>query len=545
MTHQTPFRLALSSIVCVTLSTMAFCQSGAADPLRSGAGGPALSKSDGAETVHFASEVRPLLSDRCFRCHGPDDETREAELRFDRYESATQPAESGETAVVPGDPDSSELIARIEADDPSLRMPPDDSGKSLSDAEKRLLRRWIEQGATWQQHWSLLPPVRPDLPSVVRSDWPRNAVDYFILAKLEAAGLSPSAEADKETLIRRVTLDLTGLPPTLSEVDSFLNDTSSTAYEKVVDRLLSSPRYGEHMARYWLDAARYGDTHGLHLDNYREMWPYRDWVVQAFNRNLPYDEFITEQLAGDLLPEPTDDQLIATGFCRCHVTTSEGGSIAEEVYVRNVVDRVVTFGTVFMGLTLDCTRCHDHKFDPLTMNDFYSLFGYFNSLDGNPLDGNAHDPPPTKRVGSQAELALLASYERQIAELDHALAADWAAIDGEQSEWESKFLHPRDEGEPVATPELTLGEWYFAGPFTGDSEQLLSQPLGPEEQLTKQFDRDQEFTRPEQNDSLAASAAMAGRGGPPGPATGSRCLLPLSSDPQSPIASDHTITGQR
>ena len=216
--------------------------------------------------------------------------------------------------------------------------------------------------------------------------------------RLEHEGMAPATAADKVTLIRRVTFDLTGLPPTLAEVHAFLNDRSPNAYERVVDHLLTSPRYGEHMARFWLDAARYGDTHGLHLDNYREMWAYRDWVVNALNSNKPFDQFTIEQLAGDLLPNPTDDQLIATGFNRCNVTTNEGGSIAEEVYVRNVIDRVVTTGTVFLGSTFDCTRCHDHKYDPFTMKDFYSLFAYFNSIDGEPMDGNVKDHAPALRI---------------------------------------------------------------------------------------------------------------------------------------------------
>ena len=234
----------------------------------------------------------------------------------------------------------------------------------MTKEEIAIIAKWIEQGAPWQGHWAFVPPTQAPLPEVRHNDWPRNPIDSFVLAKLEKKSLRPAPEADKITLIRRVTFDLTGLPPTVREVDAFLADDAPDAYERLVDRLLQSPHYGEHMARFWLDAARYGDTHGLHLDNYREMWPYRDWVMRAFNHNMPFDQFTIEQLAGDLLPDPTEDQLIATGFNRCHVTTNEGGSIEEEVYVRNVVDRVVTTGTVFLGLTFDCTRCHDHKYDP-------------------------------------------------------------------------------------------------------------------------------------------------------------------------------------
>ncbi|MFT4559429.1 MAG: hypothetical protein ACI92S_004819, partial [Planctomycetaceae bacterium] len=282
--------------------------------------------------------------------------------------------------------------------------------KSLTREQIELLKKWVAQGANWQEHWAFISPVKRDAPKVSQSDWPRNSIDNFILQRLDEEELKPSPAASKEALIRRVSLDLTGLPPTLAEVDAFLNDSSEDAYGKVVDRLLKSDRYGEHMAKYWLDAARYGDTHGLHLDNYREMWPYRDWVVRAFNQNMPYDRFVTEQLAGDLLPDATEDQLVATGFNRCHVTTGEGGSIVEEVYVRNVVDRVVTTGTVFLGMTFDCTRCHDHKYDPFTQRDFYSMFAFFNSIDGAPMDGNKKDHAPVVKV-------LTAEQKTQIAEL--------------------------------------------------------------------------------------------------------------------------------
>jgi len=248
-------------------------------------------------------------------------------------------------------------------------MPPKKAHKPLSADQIAVLRRWIEEGAAWSSHWSFEPPHKPALPHVKKSAWCCNEIDRFILARLESEGVPPSSEADKPTLIRRVTLDLTGLPPRVQDVDAFLADSSQAAYEKVVDRLLDSTHYGEHMARFWLDAVRYGDTHGLHLDNYREIWPYRDWVIGAFSSNKPFDRFILEQLAGDLLPNPTLDQIIATGFNRCHVSTNEGGSIEEEVYVRNVVDQVDTNGIVFLGLSTGCARCHDHKYDPIRMKD--------------------------------------------------------------------------------------------------------------------------------------------------------------------------------
>lgn len=360
-----------------------------------------------AAPIDFNRDIRPLLSDRCYQCHGPEEKSREAGLRLDRKEVAFGELDSGYTAIVPGDLKKSELYFRITTDDPDMRMPPADSGKSLSEDEIDLMRRWIEQGAPWREHWAFIPPQRVDNPAVNDNTWPANFIDHFILSRLEREGLAPSSAADKETLIRRITFDLTGLPPTPEEVDAFLNDDSPEAYEKVVDRLLDSPRYGEHMARYWLDAARYGDTHGLHLDNYREMWPYRDWVVRALNENKPYDQFITEQLAGDLVPESSLDELVATGFNRCHVTTNEGGSIKEEVYVRNVIDRVTATGTIFMGMTFECARCHDHKYDPFTQKDFYSLFAFFNSLDGNAMDGNKAQHPPVVTVPDpQAEEEL-------------------------------------------------------------------------------------------------------------------------------------------
>ncbi|NQV24617.1 MAG: DUF1553 domain-containing protein [Rhodopirellula sp.] len=364
-------------------------------------------------SIDFNRDIRPILSDNCYACHGPDESHREGGLRLDRKDSAFGKAESDAVVIVAGKPELSELIARIVTDDEDLRMPPKDSTKSLTPEQIELLKKWVAQGAAWQEHWAFIPPMKHDPPKVSQPQWCRNPIDNFILKRLDQEGLKPSPPASKEALIRRVTFDLTGLPPTLAEVDAFVNDSSNRAYEKVVDRLLKSKRYGEHMARFWLDAARYGDTHGLHLDNYREMWPYRDWVVRAFNQNMPFDQFVTDQLAGDLQPNPTEDQLIATGFNRCHVTTSEGGSIAEEVYVRNVVDRVVTTGTVFLGMTFDCTRCHDHKYDPFTQRDFYSMFAFFNSIDGNPLDGNKKDPAPVIKVLTDDEKGRIAELKQQ------------------------------------------------------------------------------------------------------------------------------------
>ncbi len=366
-------------------------------------------------SVDYTRDIRPILSDSCYACHGPDEESREAELRLDLQESALGEGSSGDFILLPGNPAESELYKRISSVDEEEVMPPIDSGKSLTPSQIALVRTWIEQGAPWKEHWAFVAPEKSELPSVKNPDWPNNSIDYFIQEKVEQQGWQPAPEAEREILLRRVTFDLTGLPPTLAEIEDFLADQTSGAYERVVDRLLQSPHYGEHMARYWLDGARYGDTHGLHFDNYREMWLYRDWVVKAFNENKPYDEFVIEQLAGDLLPNPTVDQQVATGFCRCHVTTNEGGSIEEEVYVRNVVDRVSTTGTVFMGLTLGCAVCHDHKFDPISQKEFYQFFAFFNSLDGPSLDGNVKDPAPIVSVPDEEQLASLEALRETIA----------------------------------------------------------------------------------------------------------------------------------
>lgn len=399
------------------------------------------------DEIDFNRDIRPILSDKCFACHGPDEQHREGGFRFDQQESAFGEGESGEHPIVPGDPEKSELIARVTSDDEFLVMPPPEANKEVTAEEVAKLKAWIKAGAPWEEHWSFIPPTKPTPPEAANQTWGKNEIDAFILSRLEREGLEPAPATDKATLLRRVTFDLTGLPPTPKEVDAFLADESEDAYEKVIERLLGSERFGEHMARYWLDAVRYGDTHGLHLDNYREIWAYRDWVVKAFNNDMPFDQFIVEQLAGDLLPNATRDQLIATGFNRCIVTTSEGGSIKEEVLMRNVVDRVVATGTVFLGLTLDCTRCHDHKFDPLTMNDFYSLYAFFNSIDGSPLDGNKKDHEPVIKVPSPEQEQQLAEYDQQLADLRKKLNAPWPEVEQEQQTWEASLSEQQSANE--------------------------------------------------------------------------------------------------
>lgn len=348
----------------------------------------------GSSRIEYNRDIRPILSENCFACHGPDSAARKAKLRLDHFEFATATREDSSPAIVPGKPEASELIRRINAAEADDLMPPAKTKKVLTAEQKQLLRQWIADGAKYQPHWSLIPPKRPTLPKVQNQRWVRSPIDAFILARLEQEHLSPAPEANRRALIRRVSLDLTGLPPKPEDVEAFVADKSPNAYEKVVDRLLTSPHWGEHRGRYWLDAARYGDTHGIHIDNYREIWAYRDWVINAFNANMRFDEFTVEQLAGDLLPQPTLDQKIASGFNRCNITTSEGGAIDEEYLVLYARDRTETTSQVWLGLTAGCAVCHDHKFDPLTQKEFYSLSAFFNNTTQKAMDGNVKDTPP-------------------------------------------------------------------------------------------------------------------------------------------------------
>ena len=435
-----------------------------------------------AERVDFNRQIRPLLSDRCYQCHGPDEGHREADLRLDLEDEAKA------YAIVAGDLEASEFVSRIVTDDTDLVMPPVDSGKSLKAEEVALLKQWIAEGAEYQPHWAFVAPKVTPPREVKQAEWPTSEIDRYILAEIEAAGLKPSPVADKVTLLRRVTLDLTGLPPTPDEVAAFVADESPEAYEKVVDRLLASPRYGEHMARFWMDAVRYGDTHGLHLDNYREMWPYRDWVVGSFNANMPWDQFTRMNLAGDLLPDATLDDQIASGYNRTHISTNEGGSIAEEVRIRNVVDRVSTTGTIFMGMTMGCSVCHDHKFDPITMRDFYAMSGFFNNLDADPMDGNRADHPPTVKAPTPEQSAELAGLQQQLHELDTKLDAPWDVLDTAQAAWEASL---REQLAADQNPELAWGTWHSVGPFRSDVRYLQSQQQGPE---GKPVDLGEEFT---------------------------------------------------
>ncbi|MDU8886021.1 PSD1 and planctomycete cytochrome C domain-containing protein [Yeosuana sp. MJ-SS3] len=335
------------------------------------------------DSIDYIFHVKPILSDRCYSCHGPDENVREAGLRLDTKEGAY--AAIGEHldkyAIVPGNTQLSQLVFRINSVDDEKRMPPVTSNLVLTEYEKQLLTKWVEQGAVWKDHWAFVPPVKKDLPRISNPELANNEIDYFIVKKLEENNLKLSSRAKKEKLIRRVYFDLIGLPPTLQDIDAFLNDSSKNAFEKIVDRLLNSPAYGEHMASNWLDVARYADTHGYQDDLERVMWPWRDWVINAFNRNLSYDEFIKWQLAGDLLPNATLEQVLATGFNRNHKITQEGGVIDEEYRVEYVLDRTNTTSKALLGLTMECAQCHDHKFDPISQNEYYSFYSFFNKVD--------------------------------------------------------------------------------------------------------------------------------------------------------------------
>ena len=370
--------------------------------------------------VEFNRDIRPIFSDTCFQCHGPDEKQRKSGLRLDIRANALKPAKSGAIAIVPGKPDESEIIKRVLTEDEDDLMPPTKLHKPLTSRQKDLLKQWVAEGAEYQGHWAFLPPPRPPTPKVAD---PKavigNEVDAFVLTRLEKEGLHQSPEADRATLIRRVTLDLTGLPPTLEEIDAFANDTSANAYEKVVDRLLTSQHYGEAMAREWLDFARYADSHGFQTDSSRQMWPWRDWVIKAFNENLSFDQFTVQQIAGDLLPNATRDQVVATGFNRNHRLNGEGGIIAEEWRIENIVDRIETMSFTWLGLSLNCCRCHDHKYDPFTQRDYYSLFAFFNNVPesgtiqglSNRTGGNS---PPTIDVPNPEQEIKLAKLKADV-----------------------------------------------------------------------------------------------------------------------------------
>ena len=413
--------------------------------------------------VDFNLEVRPILSDNCFACHGPDQKKRQFELRLDTPEGPFQERDFGGPVVVPGDSASSMLYRRVTSENAAWKMPPASSGKELSDQQVDLIKSWIDQGAEYQGHWAFQTPERPALPEVERTSWPRNPIDRFVLAQLEKRGVSVSQEAAATTLIRRVTYDLTGLPPSLEEVEAFLKDDSPDAYEKVVDRLLESPHYGERMAVDWLDVARYADTHGYHIDSHRDMWLWRDWVINAYNRNMPFDQFTIDQLAGDLLPDPTADQLIATGFNRNHMINYEGGAIPEEYLNEYVVDRVNTTAMTWMGLTMGCARCHDHKYDPITQRDFYRFYAYFNNIEEQGLDGYTGNARPFLKVPSPDQQRREEDLKEQIETLKAVLKEGGA--DELSQEWQQQAL-----GQfPVPSHDSLLAHYEFDGHFADTS----------------------------------------------------------------------------
>jgi hypothetical protein len=389
---------------------------------------------DSTEPVRFGREVLPILSENCFKCHGPDEKARKAKLRLDIRDGALK-------VIEPGKSDESEIIRRIFSDNPEEKMPPPKSNRKITAEQKDLLKRWVNQGAPWGKHWAYETPSRPPLPKVKNSTWPRNGIDFLVLARLEKEGLTPSPEASRETLIRRLTLDLIGLPPTRKEIDDFLADHSPSAYEKVVDRLLASPHYGERMAMDWLDDARYADTNGYQNDFARTMWPWRDWVIGAFNRNLPFDQFVTEQIAGDLLPGATLEQKIASGFNRNNRTVTEAGSIDDEWRVENNVDRVETTATVFLGLTMGCARCHDHKYDPISQKEFYQFFAYFNSIGEQGVyteqRGNVR---PLVAVPTPENENRLQQFDAAISTAEKAAGAEEASLAEKQRQWENEQL---------------------------------------------------------------------------------------------------------
>ncbi len=394
--------------------------------------------------VDFNFHIRPILSDRCYPCHGPDENARKGDLRLDQQTAAmARLNQSEQYAVVPGKPGHSVLVERILSQNQEHMMPPPESKLSLTAEEKALLIKWIEQGAEWKKHWAYIPPVKSVLPEVDQTSWPRNQIDFFVLAKLESLGLPPSEEADKRTLIRRLSFDLTGLPPTLTEIQEFLQDSSVNAYEKLVDRLMASPEYGERWCWEWLNVARYADTNGFQGDPVRNMWPWRDWVIDAFNHNMPYDQFTIQQLAGDLLPQATTNNVLATAFNRNHMYNGEGGRIPEETRVENVFDRVETMSTTWLGLTMNCSRCHDHKFDAISQKEYYQLYDYFNQTSEEGI-GYTGRVKPILDLSPPEKLQKVAELQDYVDKISTQVA---------NKELE-KF--PRDPGQPAAESKAAV-----------------------------------------------------------------------------------------
>jgi hypothetical protein len=388
-----------------------------------------------AQQVDFNRVIRRILSENCYKCHGPDDGARKSNLRFDVREEALRTTKSGRHPILPGVPERSEMVARVSADDPEKRMPPTSTGKKLTSAQIESLRQWILEGAAYAPHWAYVKPVRPELPDVRDTTWPRNAIDRFILARLEREGLKPSAEADRHTLIRRVSLDLTGLPPTPAEVDAFAQDSSSRAYEQLVETLLNRETFGEHWARMWLDLSRYADSAGYADDPARNIWAFRDYVIRSFNLNKPFDRFTIEQIAGDLLPEPTDEDLVATAYHRNTMTNNEGGTDDEEFRNAAVVDRVNTTMAVWMATSMACAQCHHHKYDPISQQEYFGFFAIFN----NTQDADRADEAPVKKLYSSAQKERLACAQAESWEIEQKFKRPTPESLTRQAQWEKEF----------------------------------------------------------------------------------------------------------
>jgi hypothetical protein len=422
--------------------------------------------------LDYQRDIQPVLSENCFSCHGPDPNKRKAGLRLDRQPEALKELKEGGFAIVPGDCSKSKMLEVIASEDSDVRMPPAKTGKRLTRTQIDLLTRWIQEGAKWKPHWSFIKPERPALPPMKNRRWPLNPIDRFILARLEKEGLRPSPEADKTTLIRRLTLDLTGLPPTIEEIDAFLADKRKDAYERLVDRLMASPHYGEQRARMWLDLARYADTDGFEKDPRRSVWPWRDWVINAFNKNVPFDEFTMEQIAGDMLPNATREQKVASGFNRNTLLNTEGGIDQEEDRVQRTVDRVNTTANVWLGLTMNCCQCHTHKYDPITQKEYYQFYAFFNSVDEPTLDLPSPEQQ-ARREKLQAEIAKLEAEIKTIpTNAQSALINKLAEVRKDEEKLRSEIpttLTMQERGQPRETQIhiggnfLTKGEKVFAG----------------------------------------------------------------------------------
>ncbi len=417
-----------------------------------------VSAAVGQEPIEFNRQIRPILTSICFNCHGPDVATNEGGLRLDEFELATQAGDSGHPAIVPGSSHDSAVIDRIfDADDP---MPPADFPKQLTEEQKQLLKRWVEQGAKYQGHWAFTNPTRPAVPED-DSGWARNPVDHFVLQRMKSAGLQPAPEASRRTLIRRLALDLTGLPPTPDEIANYLADQSPDAYEQLVDHYLASEAFGEKMARPWLDYARYADSNGFQSDGSRDIWAWREWVINAYNQNLPFDQFTIQQLAGDMLPNPTPDQIIATGFNRNHRLNGEGGRIVEEWFVETVIDRVETTGLTWLGLTLNCCRCHDHKYDPISQQEFYQLYAFFNSVEESgvlaPAGKNGENTPPLYQLKTPEHEQKLAEFDARLKALQAELVAEQETHSEQIETWIASLdldTESVDPWEPVTIEKI-------------------------------------------------------------------------------------------